>query len=173
MSKHGIASVTPLLYVAKNGNKATVELLIATNRVDIDSRDYYDSTPLSVAARMGHKYVVKLLFAKSSALNAQDSFGQTPLWWARRTAYPEIADLLLQKCKEEGIIVQEDDLLAAVVSALADEEPGFCDVCLLGISDRDVYYFCKVCSTGDFWICEECFAKKAHCLDKFHTLVKK
>ena len=100
----------PLSPPAKNGNKATVELLIATNRVDVDSKDYYNSTPLSIAARMGHKYVVASLLTKNPALNSKDNFGRTPLWWARRT---EIADFLLQKYKEEGIIVQEDDLPTA------------------------------------------------------------
>ncbi|CZR52360.1 related to 2-5A-dependent ribonuclease [Phialocephala subalpina] len=165
-------SRTPLLHAAKNGNKATVDLLIATNRVDIDSRDYYNSTPLSVATRMGHKDVVAFLLTKSHALNMPDSFGRSPLWWARRTGYLEIADLLLQKCKEEGIIIQEDDLPTATISVPSDNSSRWCDVCGLDISKEDTYYHCGVCNSGDFDICRECFAMKAHCLDEPHTLIR-
>jgi ankyrin repeat protein len=165
-------SRTPLLHAAKNGNKATVDLLIATNRVDIDSRDYYNSTPLSVATRMGHKDVVAFLLTKSHALNMQDSFGRSPLWWARRTGYPQIVDLLLQRCKEEGIIVQEDDLPMVTISVPSDNFSRWCDVCVLGISKEDTYYHCGVCNSGDFDICKECFAMKAYCLDERHTLIK-
>jgi ankyrin repeat protein len=163
---------TPMLYAAKNGNTAIVKLLLATNRVEIDSKEYYNSTPLSIAARLGYKDIVALLLTQSRGLNIRDSFGRTPLWWARRTGYPEIADLLLEKYKENGIIDQEDDLPIVSISVLSDESSGYCDVCMLSISDIDAYYYCKVCCNGLFWICKECFAMKAHCLDGSHTLVE-
>jgi ankyrin repeat protein len=174
-------SRTPLLYAARNGNKAIVELLLATNRVDVDSGDYYNSTPLSVATRMGHKDIVTLLLTKSHAFNVQDIFGRTPLWWARRTGYPEIADLLLQKCKEEGIIVQEgdlpqeDDVPTATISVPTDYSSRYCDICVLGLPWRDVCYYCSVCNHGcseRYYICKECFALKAHCLDESHILIQ-
>jgi len=164
---------TPLLYAARNGNEAAVQLLLATNRVNIDSKDYYGSTPLSIAARIGNKDVVAFLLTKSHTLNVKDAFGRSPLWWARKNGYPEIADLLLEKYKENSITIQEDDLPTPTVSVPADKESGYCDVCVLDISDTDICYFCKVCSNGDFWICEECLAIGAHCLDKSHTLIKK
>jgi ankyrin repeat protein len=163
---------TSLFYAARNGSKAIVEVLLATNRVDVDSKDYYNSTPLSIAARMGHKNVVAFLLTKCHALNAQDNFGRTPLWWAKRTGYPEIADLL-EKCEENGIIIQEDDLPTATISAFADRTFRYCDVCMLDISEKDIYYYCKFCSNQGFDICKECFAIKAHCLDQSHTLIKR
>ena len=160
---------TPLLYAVMNGNEATIKLLLATNRVDIDSKDYYNSTPLSIAARMGHRLVLALLLTQSRGLNIKDSFGRTPLWWAKWTGHLEIADLLLEKYKENGITIQEDDLPTTTIPVLADRGYGYCDVCILSVSDKDTYYCCKVCTNGDFWICKECFATKAHCLDKSHT----
>jgi ankyrin repeat protein len=164
---------TPLLYGAKNGNKATVQLLLATNRVDIDSIDYYNSTPLSMAARIGHTEVLVLLLTQSRGLNIKDIFGRTPLWWAKRTGHPEIVHILIEKCKENGIIVQENDLPTATISVRSDNCERECDVCLLGISEEDTYYYCEVCNGGDFDICRECFAIKAHCLDESHILISK
>lgn len=150
---------------------AIIELLLATNRVDIDSKDYYDSTPLSVAARMGHKEVLAFLLTNSYALNVQESFGRAPLWWARRTGYPEIADLLLRKYKEEGIIIQKNDLPTATISAPKDNSLRWCDVCVLSISKEDTYYHCGVCNSGNFDVCKECLAMKAYCLDESHILM--
>ena len=164
---------TPLLYASKNGNEATVQLLLATSRVDVDSKDYYNSTPLSIAARMGHRDVLALLLTQSHGLNIKDNFGQSPLWWARKTGHSSIADLLLEKYNENGIFPLEDDLPIATISVLADKNFRWCDVCVLGISEKDTYYHCGVCSNGDFDICKECFAMKAHCPDKSHLLIKK
>ncbi|CZR60693.1 uncharacterized protein PAC_10589 [Phialocephala subalpina] len=163
---------TPLSYAAKNGNKAIVELLIATNRVNVDSKDYYGSTPLSIAARMGHKDVVAFLVTKGRNSNVKDTFGRTPLWWARRKGCPEIADLL-ETYKGNNITIREDELPISTVSVLYNQDFRCCDVCVLNISDRDTYYHCKVCCNGDFDICTECFAMKAHCLDESHVLVKR
>ena len=163
---------TPLLHAAKNGNEATVKLLLATNRVNVDSKDYYNSTPLSIAARMGHRDVLALILTQCHRLNTKDNFNRTPLWWARRTGHPYIADLLLQKCKENGIIVQERDLPTTTISVPDDKCSRYCDVCVLGISKEDTYYYCSICYSGDFDICEECFTIKAHCLGQSHTLIK-
>ena len=163
---------TPLLHAANNGNEATVKLLLITNRVDVDSMDYYNSTPLSIAARMGHKDLLALLLTKSHALNVHDNFNRTPLWWARRTGHLYIADLLLEKYKEKGIIIQEDDLPPTLILVPSDEQVKICDVCVLGISKEDTYYHCRVCNSGDFDICMECFALAARCLDHSHVLIK-
>jgi ankyrin repeat protein len=160
---------TPLFYAARNGTKATIKLLLAINRVDIDSVDYYNSTPLSIAARMGHGDIVALLLNRSQGLNMKDNFGHSPLWWARKTGNLSAADLLIEKYKQNGIIVQEDDWPTTTISVLADENSGWCDVCVL---EKDTYYFCEVCSDGDFDMCKECFAMKAHCLDESHKLIR-
>jgi ankyrin repeat protein len=163
---------TPLFYGAKNGNRATIELLLATSQVDVDSKDYYSSISLSIAARMGHRDIVALLLTRSLSFNVKDNLGRSPLWWARRSAHPEIADLLLEKYRENSM-TDQDDFPIATISVLSNEDSGYCDVCMLAISDKDTCYYCKVCSNGDFWICKECFAMKAHCLYKSHTLVRK
>jgi ankyrin repeat protein len=164
---------TPLFYAAKNGHKAIIELLLAINQVGVDSKDYYNSTPLSIAARMGRGDAVALFLTKGHALTIGDNFGRTPLWWAKKNGYPEIADLLLKKSRENGIFIQEDDLPITTIPVLADETSRWCDVCILGILEKDTYYHCNVCNNGDFDICKECFAMKAQCLDESHTIIQK
>jgi ankyrin repeat protein len=163
----------PIFYAAKNGNKAIIELLTATTRVNIDSKDYYNSTPLSIAARRGHKDVVSFLLPKSQSWNAQDTFGQTALWWAKRNGYFEIADLLLKKYEDNGIIIEEDNLSVTTMLFISNEGNRYCDVCVLDISAKGTYYHCEVCNSGDFDICEECLALKASCLDKSHVLTQR
>jgi ankyrin repeat protein len=163
---------TPLLYASKNGNEVIVQLLLATNRVDIDSKDYYNSTPLSIAARRGHRLVLELLLSQSQSLNIKDNFGRSPLWWARKTKHLSIANLLLEKYKQKGIVLHQDDLPTATTSLFAKKTYRLCDVCLLDVLETDAYYHCETCNNGDFDICEECFGEKAHCLDKAHMLIK-
>lgn len=165
------ADRTPFWWSCRHEN-GPVTLLLNINGVEVDSKDYYNSTALSVAARMGHKDVVAFLSTKSRSLNVEDIFGRTPLWWAGRNGHPEIADFL-QKYKENSINIQKDELPTTTISVPTDKDSGYYDFCVLSISDRDIYYFCKICSNRDFWVCEGCFAIKAHCLNKSHVLVKK
>lgn len=53
---------TPLFYVAENGNKAVMKLLLDTNQVDINVEDKEGHTPVLRAALGGHVAVVKMLF---------------------------------------------------------------------------------------------------------------
>jgi hypothetical protein len=65
---------TPLSWAAEKGNEAVVKLLLATEKVDLDSKDYSSRrTPLSWAAEKGHEAVVKLLLATEKAdLDSKD-----------------------------------------------------------------------------------------------------
>jgi ankyrin repeat protein len=59
---------TPLSWAAEEGHAAVVKLLLATGKVDVDSKDNYDGlTPLSRAARNGHEAVAKLLRSSNAA----------------------------------------------------------------------------------------------------------
>jgi ankyrin repeat protein len=52
---------TPLSWAAENRHEAVVKLLLATGKVDADSKGRDDRTPLSWAAENRHEAVVKLL----------------------------------------------------------------------------------------------------------------
>jgi ankyrin repeat protein len=73
-----------------------VELLLARDDVDPDSKDSTDQTPLLWAAENGHEAVVKLLLA-SDGVNpdSKNSMGQTPLMRAAEKGHKGVVELLL------------------------------------------------------------------------------
>ena len=75
-----------MLLASYFGHEAVVKLLLATGKVDIDSKDTkYGQTPLSWAAEGGHKAVVELLLATGKVdVDSKDTSGRTPLSWAAR-----------------------------------------------------------------------------------------
>lgn len=52
---------TPLSLATEEGHDAVVKLLLATGKVNVDSKDVSGWTPLSLAAEEGHEAIVKLL----------------------------------------------------------------------------------------------------------------
>ena len=71
---------TPLSWAAENGHVATVEVLLAKDGVDPDSKDLYGRTPLLCAANYGHAAVVEVLLAKDGVdPNSKDVDGWTPV----------------------------------------------------------------------------------------------
>ncbi|KAI9772157.1 MAG: hypothetical protein M1839_002528, partial [Geoglossum umbratile] len=88
---------TPLLWAARNGHEAVVELLLAMRKVDVDSKNKYGQTPLSWAAESGHEAVAELLLATGKVdVDSKDSNGgRTPLSWAARNGHEAMVKLLL------------------------------------------------------------------------------
>jgi len=66
------------------------------NRGDLNVRDYYNMTPLIVAADEGMSNIAKLLIKAGADLNARDKIGQTALHLAAGRDHAEIVKLLLE-----------------------------------------------------------------------------
>jgi ankyrin repeat protein len=72
-----------------------VQLLLAIDRVDPDSKDGLGCTPLSRAAENGHKVVVELLLAQKSVNpDSKDGTDRTPLSWAAENGHDAVVELL-------------------------------------------------------------------------------
>ena len=75
-----------------------VQLLLAKDGVDPDSKDSYGRTPLSWAAWNGHEAVVRLMLTKDEVdSDPKDSSGRTPLSWAAEKGHEAMMKLLLEK----------------------------------------------------------------------------
>ncbi|KAL8364811.1 hypothetical protein RB595_003878 [Gaeumannomyces hyphopodioides] len=95
---------TPLSYAVCNGYEAVVKLLLATGRVDVDSKDErYGRTLLSHAAEKGREAIVKLLLATGKVdVDSKDKYyGQTPLSQAADNGHEAIVKLLLATGKAD------------------------------------------------------------------------
>ena len=87
---------TPLLWAAREGHEAIVELLLSTGQVDIDAKDIAGRTPLSWAARAGHEGVTRLLLSTGQVdIDAKDIARQTPLSQAAEAGHEGVTRLLL------------------------------------------------------------------------------
>ncbi|KNG86035.1 putative ankyrin repeat domain protein [Aspergillus nomiae NRRL 13137] len=71
-----------------------LHLCLTENEVDL--RDIKGQTPLSWAARRGHKVVAKLLIENGAALDSQDDAGRTPLLLALDSRHEAVALLLIE-----------------------------------------------------------------------------
>ncbi|PQE33485.1 Ankyrin repeat-containing domain protein [Rutstroemia sp. NJR-2017a WRK4] len=77
------------------GFKAVVQLLLATGKVEPDSKDGYNQTPLSHAAKKGHEAIVQLLLATGKVEpDLKDYDERTPLSYAAEGGYEAIVQLL-------------------------------------------------------------------------------
>jgi ankyrin repeat protein len=143
---------TPLFYAIKHGQNEAFDLL-KTKLIQMNTKDYYGTSALSVAARCGRKHMVNQLLAIPNIdIRSKDSLGRTPLWWARKQRHIEIAERLLEHATELGLNITIEMEIGD--PALFDTKSDYCDVCLASINEA--YYCCAHCNGGDFLICLEC-----------------
>ncbi|KAF2181217.1 ankyrin, partial [Zopfia rhizophila CBS 207.26] len=70
-------------------------LLLETGKVEVDSKDKDDRTPLSWAAWYGHEAVVKLLLETGKVeMDSKDKDDRTPLSWAVQYGHEAVVKLL-------------------------------------------------------------------------------
>ena len=88
--------MTALHLAAYFGVKVIVKALLATDKVNPDSKDSKGQTPLSWAARNGHDATVQLLLATEKVdPDSRDTYGRTPLSWAAEKGHNITIQLLL------------------------------------------------------------------------------
>ena len=80
---------------AKNGDIATMRVLLQGKHSPVENKDSYGETALHLAVDNGHKDIVELLLAKGANVNAPGKSGETPLHLAALRGQGGIAEVLL------------------------------------------------------------------------------
>ncbi|GAM38563.1 ankyrin repeat-containing protein [Talaromyces pinophilus] len=87
---------TPLSFAAAQGNEDMVRLLLADERVDVETKDSRGLSPAFLAASKGHLAVVKLLLETGRVnANSEGPHGQTLFSWAARWGHAAVVATLL------------------------------------------------------------------------------
>jgi ankyrin repeat protein len=91
-----------LLEAAGNGDLQAVQAHIATG-TDLNQKDPNGSTPLVIAALLGHVEICQMLIAGGADLNLKNNDGSTALMGAAFMCHPEIVKALLAKGADTNI----------------------------------------------------------------------
>ncbi|KAJ9591792.1 hypothetical protein L9F63_001609, partial [Diploptera punctata] len=85
-----------LSLASREGKCEVVKYLTIDKGENIETLDWYKSSPLMKAAEFAHFEVVKFLIDQGSEVNARNKDGYTALSLAARTGEPNVVELLLQ-----------------------------------------------------------------------------
>jgi ankyrin repeat protein len=84
---------TGLLLALREPSPRVIDVLLASNKTDIDARNANDESPLMLASLRGQEDVVRKLIARDAAVNKP---GWTPLHYAATNGHIAIMKLLLE-----------------------------------------------------------------------------
>ncbi len=92
--QRNIRGATPLWQASQSGYKQVVEVLLATNAVDVNVQSISGRTPLFWAAANGHSEVVRLLLDHGAEANYTDEDGRSPLSIAQARCQDSVVAML-------------------------------------------------------------------------------
>ncbi|RWR99357.1 hypothetical protein B4U79_07114, partial [Dinothrombium tinctorium] len=126
-----IRGYSPILLAANEGNLLLIELLIKHGAAFNDKTrpENVHCDPLHIAAKKGYLDVIKLLVKNEANVNAFDSIGRTPLWYALLGGHSEVCKILLRKgarsrinCFEKSSTIAVESISVRLSSACLDSE---------------------------------------------------
>ncbi|KAF5972618.1 ankyrin repeat protein [Fusarium bulbicola] len=159
-----------LFYMVTTEHVSVLERLLADDRLDVNIRDRYGSTPLSVAICHNKLPMVEILLSNPrTCLEIEDRFGRNALWWAKRKGLSGIEKLLCTTANARGSVLRPVDELEGVAANFLNSSTVACDVCWSFMPESSPSY-CELCNGGDFDICIDCADKGAGCLYELPVL---
>ncbi|KAF5572617.1 ankyrin repeat [Fusarium pseudoanthophilum] len=99
-----------LFYMVTTEHVSVLERLLDDDRLDVNIRDRYGSTPLSVAICHNKLSMVEILLANPGTCpETEDRFGRSALWWAKRKGLSGLEKLLCStaNARDEPPVVLE------------------------------------------------------------------
>ncbi len=81
---------------SENGQVAVAKLLLATDGVEVESKENDGLTPMQRAAQNGYEAILQLLLERGAELDSRDREQQTPLSWAAQNGHAAVVKLLLE-----------------------------------------------------------------------------
>jgi ankyrin repeat protein len=84
-----------MLKAAERGDVERVRELLASDSTLANARGAHNKTPLHLAAEKNHTEIAKLLIEAGADLNAEVSWGMTPLAWAANMGNRAVAEVFL------------------------------------------------------------------------------
>jgi ankyrin repeat protein len=98
-SRDSCYNSTPILWAAWRGQEDAVKLLLK-NGAEPEPRNFFNSTPLSLAEESGNVAIMKLLLETGKVnVDSKDNYGRTPLSYAAESGYETIVQLLFNTGK--------------------------------------------------------------------------
>ncbi|KAK8168847.1 ankyrin repeat-containing domain protein [Phyllosticta citrichinensis] len=89
---------TVLSLAAERGDTGTMEMMLASRALQLDSTGRSQRTALSHATQAGHIATVQLLCSRSKrSVNMPDAWGRTPLFYAAAMGHVKVVALLLER----------------------------------------------------------------------------
>ncbi|KAH7411643.1 hypothetical protein DE146DRAFT_674164 [Phaeosphaeria sp. MPI-PUGE-AT-0046c] len=153
--------------VAYTGDLRMLQLLISKHSIT-QLQDPYGRTLLWWAAAGGQTATVEKLISQYNCdAQVADKFGRTPFWIATKKGHHAVSELL---SKERGPNIPRQTVLPGHGEAGRSLD---CDVCTSSIGPAEFHYHCRLCSDGDWDVCEDCKARGASCAQETHILVKR
>ncbi|MHA7877763.1 MAG: ankyrin repeat domain-containing protein [Bacteroidota bacterium] len=86
-----------VLHCAVSRGHTDVTSILLDRGAQVDTRNYWNQTPLHWAARQGHRATVTLLLNHGAAVDAQDDAGSTPLHEAAYSGWSTTVKMLLDR----------------------------------------------------------------------------
>ncbi|RDW68740.1 uncharacterized protein DSM5745_08500 [Aspergillus mulundensis] len=95
---------TPLSLAAANGHSLLVSLLLATGKVDVNSRDKDGRTAVSWAAAHGHTEIVRQLMGEVNVdISSLDDHQKAPSDWENANGHDDIVELITAGAQNEHL----------------------------------------------------------------------